>query len=223
MALPQAADPGEPTLGRRPAKARLALIDATKRLLARRDFAGFTIDDVAREAGVARGSFYNHFRHLDELVRVTRDLVQVELASAITAAIADSRDAPTSIARGIATMMCFGYANRADAPLLMGHGRGAADPASAGNALLAAALHEGVDRGDLDIRTLEMGFVAVRGICELGLSRMLAVHHEFSAVRELTLGMCVSALRALGVPDERAEPVATAAVADAFSSVVDVR
>ena len=172
---------------------------------------------------MARGSFYNHFRHLDELVRVTRDLVQVELAAAVAAATADSPDPPTSIARGIATMMRFGYTNRADAPLLMGHGRGAADPAAAGNALLAAALHDGVERGDLDIRNLEMGFVAVRGICELGLSRMLVVHHEFSAVHELTVGMCLSALRALGVPHERAEPVAIAAVARAFSSVIDVR
>ena len=94
--------------------ARAALIEATKTLLVLRPFGGFSIDEVTREARVARGSFYNHFSDVDELVATTQSLVQAQLNTSIRAAIADSPDAATSMARGMATLMHFGYTSRGE-------------------------------------------------------------------------------------------------------------
>ena len=50
------------------------------------------------------------------------------------------------------------------------------------------------------------------GICEFGLSRMIDIHHEFSAVRSLTEGMLGSMLRAIGTDAARVDTI----VADAM-------
>lgn len=196
----------------RPSRARTALIDAAKALLVMRPFGGFSIDEVTREAGVARGSFYNHFTDVDELVATAQLVVQAELNAVLATAIADSPDAATSMARGMATLMHFGYASRVNARVLMVNGPGAGDPAHPGNEVLTLALREGIERGEFALRNVEIGVVVARGICEFGLSRMIDLHHEFSAVRALTEGMLESMLRAFGVGPERIDRV----VADAM-------
>ena len=196
----------------RPSRARAALIDAAKTLLVSRPFGGFSIDEITREARVARGSFYNHFTDVDDLVATAQLLVQAELNDAVAAAIDDSPDATTSMARGMATLMHFGYASRVNARVLMVTGPGAGDPSHSGNAVLTATLRAGIEHGEFAVRSVEVGVVVARGICEFGLSRMIDLHHEFSAVRALTEGMLESMLRALGVDTSRIDGV----VADAM-------
>src|SRR6476469_8027718 len=58
------------------AATREAILDATDRLLARYGFKKMTIDDLAREVGIGKGSVYLHFpskkeialSHIDRLV-----------------------------------------------------------------------------------------------------------------------------------------------------------
>lgn len=45
---------------------RARILDATTRVFARDNAAAPAIEDVVREAGISRGSFYNHFHSLDE-------------------------------------------------------------------------------------------------------------------------------------------------------------
>lgn len=200
----------------RTSRARAALIDAAKALLVMRPFGGFSIDEVAREAAVARGSFYNHFTDVDDLVATAQLLVQAELNAAVAAAIADSPDAASSMARGMATLMHFGYASRVNARVLMVNGPGAGDPSHPGNQVLTSALHDGIERGEFALRSVDVGVVVARGICEFGLSRMIDLHHEFSAVRALTEGMLESMLRALGVDAMRIDGVVAEAMQRCF-------
>jgi TetR/AcrR family transcriptional repressor of nem operon len=48
-------------------KTRTRIVDSARRLINRHGFAGVSIDDIKREAGLTRGGFYNHFRTKDEL------------------------------------------------------------------------------------------------------------------------------------------------------------
>jgi TetR/AcrR family transcriptional repressor of nem operon len=48
-------------------KTRTRIVDSARRLFNRHGFAGVSIDDIMREAGLTRGGFYNHFRTKDEL------------------------------------------------------------------------------------------------------------------------------------------------------------
>jgi AcrR family transcriptional regulator len=203
---------------RRTAPARAALIEATKRLLVSTTFGGFGIDDVTREAGVARGSFYNHFATVDELVAATQALAAAECNDEIATAIADSPDAATSMVRGMVVAMRFGYDNRVNARLVMTQGPGTGDPAHPANRELTLALLAGLDGGEFDLPGVEAGIVATRGIIEFGLARMIDIHHEFSAVRELTVGMCITMLRAIGVDRRRIDRLVDAAMRAHFPS-----
>lgn len=197
------AEPDATSTQRRASRARTALIDATKRLVVRSGPGTFSIDDVTREAGVARGSFYNHFASIDDLIITTQATAQEQLNDEVAAAIADSPDAATSMVRGMVVVMRFGYRNHANARLLLTPGPGAGDPEHPANRVLGLALRAGIDHGDFELRNIEAGIVATRGIAEFGLARMIDIHHELSAVRELTIGMSISLLRALGVDPTR--------------------
>ncbi len=66
--------------------------------------------------------------------------------------------------------------------------------------------------GEFDLRNIEAGIVATRGIAEFGLARMIDIHHEFSAVRELTTGMCISMLRAISAEPRRVDALVDDAI-----------
>jgi AcrR family transcriptional regulator len=51
----------------RPARTRAALIEAAQQILAASDRADVSIQEITEMAGVAQGSFYNHFTSKDEL------------------------------------------------------------------------------------------------------------------------------------------------------------
>src|SRR5438067_10872765 len=70
------------------------ILDATDRLLARYGYRKMTIDDLAAEVGIGKGSIYLHFRSKEEVVYSHIDRVIVRLLQRL-AQIAQSRRAPT--------------------------------------------------------------------------------------------------------------------------------
>lgn len=66
---------------------RAQILDAAARVFARKGFAGATISDVARAAGLAEGSIYNYFRSKEALlVHIPSRFVQPVLGAWIPAA-----------------------------------------------------------------------------------------------------------------------------------------
>jgi AcrR family transcriptional regulator len=71
------------------ARTRAQLVAAASALFARRSWAAVTIDDLVREAGVAKGTFYVHFDDMhaltvavaDDLIRSFDELIQIRRAS----------------------------------------------------------------------------------------------------------------------------------------------
>lgn len=199
---------------KRQTRSKAALMEASRRMLARNVVIGFSIDDVVREANVARSTFYNHFTSLEDLVGLTVATVQGELYALIRQAGEAAPDAATAIARGVSTVLRYGYLNPANARVLTYAGPGIADPKATGNQLLADTLERGTTDGSVKVPNLQSAVVSVLGICELGLSRMLDIHHEYSAVRELTHGLTVMVLRCLGVNARQIDKLAREAVRD---------
>lgn len=76
------------TTARRPAspdprweRTRRALVDAGRRVLARKGVEAATVLEIVREAGVSQPSFYNHFASRDELVEaIAADLFEADVA-----------------------------------------------------------------------------------------------------------------------------------------------
>ncbi len=64
-------------------RTRLALVEAAIAILAERDLEGTSIDDVARMAGMARGTFYNHFESREALACAASQLIRERLHSSV--------------------------------------------------------------------------------------------------------------------------------------------
>jgi AcrR family transcriptional regulator len=60
-------------------RTRVALIEATYRVVARKNVDAVTIDDIIVEAGVARGTFYNYFQTREEALKAMATALQVEM------------------------------------------------------------------------------------------------------------------------------------------------
>lgn len=72
---------------------RDAILDATDRLLAERGFRKMTIDDLADEVGIGKGSVYLHFDSKEEIALSHIDRIIERLTSSL-AEIANSRSGP---------------------------------------------------------------------------------------------------------------------------------
>jgi AcrR family transcriptional regulator len=211
---------GKVAAPKRRSRTKAALTEATMRLLTKNTASGFAIDDVVREADVARGSFYNHFTSFDELILHTLTTVRQDLHSRIASLAIDSPDAAVTLARGIATVIHYGYENKAGARALMYAGPGVANPDKPSNSILTQTLKQGAETNVFRLPSMDAAVVSVLGICELGLSRMLDIHHEYSQVCKLAQGLCVAVLRCVGVDNRRIERIANEAVLFAFDGSI---
>lgn len=88
--------------------AREALVAAGVRLFAVRYPDGVAIDDIAREGGVAKGSFYVHFADRDAFVLAVANAVRADIEARIVLTNSGITDSLTRIARAFAT--CIFYA-----------------------------------------------------------------------------------------------------------------
>src|SRR5215471_15489972 len=76
----------------RRAKTQAQLVEAARFLFTSRSIASITVEDVTRQARLAKGTFYSHFRRLDDLwAAVAAELVDAfaDVADASRRSIAD--------------------------------------------------------------------------------------------------------------------------------------
>ncbi|MCA1616301.1 MAG: TetR/AcrR family transcriptional regulator [Acidobacteria bacterium] len=72
---------------------RDAILDATDRLLARYGYRKMTVEDIAREVGIGKGSIYLHFASKEEIVLSHVDRIVERLKERLTALARSDADA----------------------------------------------------------------------------------------------------------------------------------
>lgn len=75
--------------GKKKERTRSALIDSTISEIASTGYYNLSIKEIARTAGLANGTFYNHFESLDEIVKQAVAAVANELVENIAISIAN--------------------------------------------------------------------------------------------------------------------------------------
>jgi len=86
---------------RRRERTRASLLEGARRVIADKGFDAATISEITRAADVGFGSFYNHFRSKDELLRLlVTDAVDAH-GRAIDALMADETDPARLVAAGV--------------------------------------------------------------------------------------------------------------------------
>lgn len=90
---------------RSPEPGRNALLDAGQRLLGTSDLARISVNAIVAEAGMAKGSFYQHWPSRAEYVRALHARFHDELEESIAAAMADLPPGRDRLAAGMNTYL----------------------------------------------------------------------------------------------------------------------
>lgn len=104
---------------RRRAQSRRTLLAAAHVLFARHGAEAPTIDDVIAEAGVARGTFYNHFKTRDELFRAVADDLAAAINERLDVALAGMVDPAERLALGFRVFARYAAAEPARGWILL--------------------------------------------------------------------------------------------------------
>jgi AcrR family transcriptional regulator len=199
-------------LSPRTRRTRAALIAAGLDLLASRPIEAIAIDAVVAAAGVAKGSFFNHFADKHAFAEAVAGEVRAELEDEVTRANAGIADPVVRIAGGMAVaanfalraprrtavlLRSFGIAARADHPL----NRGLRED-------LDAARTAGLLRPEAEVS----GLAYWLGLCQVVMVLQVETRPAPTAARARLAEMLAMGLAGLGVPDPHVRAASVAAL-----------
>jgi len=197
----------------RGARTREALIRAGRELFAERPVDAVAIDDIVQAAGVAKGSFYNHFADREALVGAVTAEIRAGIEKAVDAANAGVEDPARRMVRATCVYVRFAVDEPERARVLVRVSGALVSTNVRLNRGLIDDLTAGLASGRFAIATLESALVFVMGVTQAALAR---VSREPSLPLAISLAQQISALllRGLGVPSAEAETIAAQAADD---------
>jgi AcrR family transcriptional regulator len=200
-----------PALPGRAERTRLALLEAGLALLVERPIDAIPIDDIVAAAGVAKGSFFNHFADKQQFGRAVAAYVREGLEAGIDAANAGVTDPVERLSGGMRMAAAFALAQRDRAIVML---RGLPGVTAADNPLnrgvsadLAAVRAAGLLRPEAEAA----GVLFWLGLCQALVVNILEEALTADAAAERLRDMLVLGLAGLGIAPERAATVAAAA------------
>ena len=195
----------------RAARTRAALLAAWFELLAERPIDAIAIDEVVARAGVAKGSFFNHFTDKPGFANAIGAAVRAELEERVGAANAGVTDPVARLAGGMRVAVDFALTQRKRAIVML---RGLE---------LSTGINHELNRGiraDID-RLIEAGLArpeaastGVRywlGLCQVAQLNVIERQPARADAAVRLREMLVLGLTGLGVPEARARSAAEAA------------
>jgi AcrR family transcriptional regulator len=200
--LPKIAPIRRAEIGReRRAKTQVRLVEAARLLFTSRSIASITVEDVTSQARLAKGTFYSHFRRLDDLwAAVAAELVDAfaDVADASRRSVADPVEA---IAVGCAAFVSEAQCDPAWGALIARGAWAFPTVAAAARERLKTNLRLAQAQGRLVCFSTEVGCNLVFGIVLQAMRSASEARLSPGDVLNLIQGI----LRALGVSAEDAE------------------
>jgi AcrR family transcriptional regulator len=205
--------------GLRRTPSRDALLLAAEQLIGARGFDAVSIDEIVARAGVAKGTFYNHFDDKTGIAFELAKTIRAEVRDRIRPAAA-ATDPAMHLAIAQALFMNLAVTNPSRAHLLLTMLTGATDATNPMNAPLRATLQSGHATGHFAFPDLEAALTYVLGNVSIGMRAILesAPGGAVTAAREPFVANLIGhCLIGLGVAPGDAGVVAAGAVRDFFS------
>jgi len=190
-------------------RTRQALIRAGETLLADRPVDAIAVDDIVREAGVAKGSFFNHFSDKSALALAVATEVRLRMEQRVGAVNAGVGDPEERLVRGVCAFIQYARNHPAEARAML---RSQDRPVPPDHPLNAGL------RGDLEAG-LEPAILMVSGVCQILLSSVLDGPRCVLQDQRLASGTLTLLLIGLGLPTDRAVRQAQDAAEDLIREV----
>lgn len=198
-------------LPRRINRTRAALIDAGRRLLVENSIDAIAIGEIVNAAGVAKGSFYNHFSDRESFVHAIRESIREEIETLVEKLNEGISDPASRVARAMAIYVDYMVADRQRAIVLF---RLVSGLASAQNPLNQGVLRDVTDGllgGRFIVPSADVGALFVLGASIIALMRVVEEPNRSSAA-VLAQQLSGLLLRGLGLTTHESEAISAAAV-----------
>lgn len=192
-------------------KTREALLAAGHKLMAVRPIDALAIEDIVQEAGVAKGSFYNHFTDKQDLAVTIRNDIRHDIEASIKQVNAGVHDPASRVVRSVALYIKYILASAERASVmrsLIPMSISSHNPLNEG---VVSDIAMGLQSGRFTVPSVESGSLFVMGIAQISL--MEAAEEPSRTVTVMvTQQLCALLLRGLGLPFDEAELLSAQAV-----------
>ena len=195
-------------------RTRTALLDAGFALLAQRPIDAIAIDDIVARAGVAKGSFFNHFTDKPGFARALGEQVRLALEARVGAANRDVSDPVLWLAGGMREAVRFALEERILALVMLRGSETATGRDHALNAGIRADLAGIVSAGLARPEAERSGVRYWLGLCQIAMLGTLDRSPDPAEAARRLAELLVLGLTGLGVPEQRARNAASWAAAD---------
>lgn len=198
--------PGTPRYrGLRRTANRAALLQAAEELFSTRPFAAVSVDDIVARAGVAKGTFYNHFADKEDLAANLALTIRYAVRDRIGAIKTQSSDPAMHLAIAVTLFLELAFVRPNRALILVNLLTGATRASAEMNSPLRATLEAGQAQGRFRISNVEIALLAVLGIVSAAIRYI--VDQQPSQSRQPVIGFVVHTLAAVNFdsPDKQLE------------------
>ena len=185
-------------------RTREAILSAATELLAIKPIEAISINELVALAGVAKGSFYNHFPEKDSLANLASTHIRKQYQRKIMALNAGIMDPASQIVRGICSFIQTSIENpRLAAVLLRGD-----DWITAGNhplnEYIQHSIEAGINQKIFLERTRHHGIILILGTSRISIMRLLTDKPSINDIRILAIETNVLILCGFGMAYESA-------------------
>jgi AcrR family transcriptional regulator len=188
-------------------KTRKALLDAGLELLSDLSEDGINIDDIVRRAGVAKGSFYNHFPDKDALAVEIYHRLRLDMEARISAINEGVDDPARRSCRAFCTYALMAIEYPARGRLIARLISADMSPASEENRGVVADTVEALRTGRYNIPSVDAGVTMKIGLAHAVIKRLVNGADRFEAIT-IAQQICTLTLRGFGLDAVEAQLIA---------------
>ena len=185
-------------------RTRAALLDAGLHILADRSIDAVAINDIVERAGVAKGSFFNHFADKHAFAKAVADAIRMDLELRVLSINSKVVDPFERLARGLALAAEFALVERRRTLVMLrsaDHSIGVRHPLNDGVSTdIAAAVATGLTRSGVEA----WGVLYWLGLCQVLMSGIAGGSLTRAEVAEARSTMIVCGLTGLGLDEAAA-------------------
>jgi AcrR family transcriptional regulator len=193
-------------------RTRAALLSAGQALLADRTIDALAVNEIVEAAGVAKGSFFNHFADKESFAAEIAGTIRLAIEADVANVNIDVTDPARRVARGMCRFMRFAHDDPQATRIMMrglGNSIAAEHPLNRG---LVDDLSLGVKQKRFNPHATRGGPLMVIGVCQM---LLMTVLNETGASRETQAISAIGlTLVALGLESDEAHQLATSAYRD---------